>query len=142
MSAVRGRIEAGSAAVAARAAGVLTMADDGMPTWARAMEERLTLRLDGLATRAELARTRADVMERIDRLQERVDGHAQDIQVNLAAAQIGGDRARAVERDAHQREVDRAREMPGVMDMIHAMQRQIRSLQTEVRELRERRGEG
>jgi prefoldin subunit 5 len=91
--------------------------------------------------RAELTRTRADIMERIDRLQFQVDSHADDIKVALGAAHMVEDRVRTRDDVAVDRELARHRGMRGLADLLSAMQRQIMRLQAEMAELRGRLGE-
>ena len=80
----------------------------------------------------------AAIMDRIDRLQTRVDSHADAIRVNLAAAQLA--RGKAVEMDETllHREVARTQEMRVMNDMMEAMQRQIGRLEADLRDLRGR----
>jgi chromosome segregation ATPase len=91
--------------------------------------------------RSEHIRTRADIMERIDRLQFRVDSHADDIKVALGAAHMLEDRVKTRDDAVVDRELARDREIRGQSDLITAMQRQIMRLQTEMAELRGRLGE-
>lgn len=80
----------------------------------------------------------ADIMERIDRLQARVDSHADSLQVNLGASQRAEDKAAEVEEALRRRERARAQDMRILNDMVFAMQRQIMRLEAQVRDIQER----
>lgn len=86
---------------------------DGAPPWAAHLL-------------SEIQQTRADILARIDRLHERVEGHADDLKVNPSATQIGHDKAREARR-----------EVETLTDMVFAMQRRILALDTAIREMRE-----
>jgi hypothetical protein len=111
--------------------------EEPTPGWALALEARLTDRQDAMESRimASLATVRAALMERIDRLQDRVDGHAQDLTVALAAAQLGDDRSKALQLALLESRMDAAKENSNLSNVVHAMQRQIQHLQSRVDQL-------
>jgi ribosome-associated translation inhibitor RaiA len=115
------------------------MSDDPMPAWARAVVQAVAELRAAVATREQLDGVRAAVMARIDRLQERVDGHADDLRVNLASAQRAADAAGDLERSMLDAQAAAGRRHRALADQVAAMERQILRLQEELRQLR---GEG
>lgn len=82
--------------LASRMDGLATRADlEGLAT--RAELETLATRIDGLATRAELNRMRADIMDRIDRLQDALAQQQTESAVNYASADKVRDMMRSTE---------------------------------------------
>ena len=111
------------------------MADDPMPAWAEALANTVrNLRADVLA---ELTATRADIMDRIDRLQNRVDEQAGRIMgaVNLAAAAdaaAGDFGVASLERD-----LARSKQIALYAEQTAALTKQVAQLQDQLRGLRE-----
>jgi chromosome segregation ATPase len=84
--------------------------------------EQKSLRSDFLA---ELGRTRSDIMERVERLEDAVNKIRDDIAVNMGAAE-------AVERANENTRAD----LRTLQEQMWIMWKQIKQLQTEMREVR------
>jgi hypothetical protein len=73
----------------------------------------------------ELQQGQHDIMARIDRLQDTVTAMQSDITVNFGAAE-----------HVQRREENTREEVRTLTNLVYAMERQIKHLQTEVRDLR------
>lgn len=113
------------------------MNEEPTPGWALALEARLANQLRDVRTDllAEVVSVRTALMERIDRLQDRVDGHAKDLTVALAAAQLGDDRSKALQLALLESRMDAAKDTSNLSSLVHAMERQIQHLQSRVEQL-------
>jgi chromosome segregation ATPase len=87
--------------------------------------EITTLRSEITTMRSEITTLRVDVMERIDRRQDRVTSLHDDVGVNFARTDRVDERSNGIEREVRAMGVE-----------MSAMQRQIQRLQTDMRHLK------
>ena len=113
------RLEAGQADVMARM--------DRLEQGQTALRADLMARIDRLQDRTQVGMDtlRTELMARMDRLQDSITAIRDDIGVNMGAADHAKEAANGTRR-----------ELRSLSDVVSAMRRQIERLQTQVRELR------
>ena len=98
------------------------MNDDPMPTWAAAMQSAL-------------ADLRRDVLARLTSLEDRVDLHAAELQVNRAGARLAEYAAGDAEAAVREHQASTAKRFRGPGETHAAMQARIALLQSDIRKL-------
>jgi hypothetical protein len=91
------------------------MSDEPMPAWAARMEAR--------------------ILARLDELQERIDGHADDLKVNLASAVAAEDATDRFEEELRRQQIGAVQRVRGLAQKVAAMERQILRLEDRLNRL-------
>ena len=96
-----------------------------MPSWAQAMEQRLTSHMDARADGTE-----RELLDRMNRLEDRIVGA-------IALAAAADQTAAGAEVASLERDMARGKAMASLSEVLVALQRQVIALDHRVRELRD-----
>ena len=102
--------------------------DEPMTAWAQTMQSALTEAISDF---------RREVNLRFDRLEQRVDDHAQQIKGAITLANAADNTAGAADIASLERDLARARAQAAHGHLISILQQQIAKLEDQVREMRD-----